>query len=71
MKILQIKPKKILQWDFFTLPLNSEKNNLETTVSKINETDFFLEPLKCLELKGKYYLRWLSKMALFRKRKEL
>ena len=56
MKILQIKPKKILQWDFFTLPLNSEKNNLETTVSKINETDFFLEPLKCLELKGKYYL---------------
>ena len=39
-----------------TLPLNSEKNNLETTVSKINETDFFLEPLKCLELKGKYYL---------------
>ena len=56
MKILHIKPKEILQWDFFALPPNSEKNNSKVAVSKINETDFFLDPLKCLEFKGKYYL---------------
>ena len=56
MKILHIKPKEILQWNFFALPPNSEKNNSKVAVSKINETDFFLDPLKCLEFKGKYYL---------------
>ena len=53
MKILHIKPKEILQWNFFALPPNSEKNNSK---SCFFETDFFLDPLKCLEFKGKYYL---------------
>ena len=43
MKILHIKPKKILQWNFFALPPNSEKNNSKVAGSKINiEIDLFL-----------------------------
>ena len=61
MKILQIKPKKILQWDFFALPpkpeaSNSNIANPKTDSIKIKEGDLFLEPLKCIELKGEYYL---------------
>ena len=41
MKILHIKPKKILQWNFFALPPNSEKNNSKVAGSKINEIDLF------------------------------
>ena len=50
MKILQIKPKKILQWDFFALPpkpeaSNSNIANPKTDSIKIKEGDLFLEPL--------------------------
>ena len=61
MKILQIKPKEIFQWDFFAFSskletISEQQNSTKETIPKIKNTDFFLEPLKCIELKGEYYL---------------
>ena len=40
MKILHIKPKKILQWNFFALPPNSEKNNSKVAGLKSQNKNF-------------------------------
>ena len=47
MKILQIKPKEIFQWDFFAFSskletISEQQNSTKETIPKIKNTDFFL-----------------------------